>query len=292
MTYSISAVPDASQSGTFRIDGDRSVVRLGFGAMRLSGPGIWGPPHDHDEAIRVLRRAVALGVTFIDTADSYGPYISEDLIFEALYPYPAELVIATKAGLVRTGPDEWSAVGRPEYLRQEVEMSLRRLHLERIELFQLHRIDPQVPFEDQIGTMADLQSSGKIAHIGLSNVSLEELLEAQQIAPIATVQNRYNLSDRQSERVLNFCSDEGLGFIPWSPTAAGRLRTAHPVLADLARQWGATPNQLVLAWLLRRSPVMLPIPGTSSVAHLEENLGAASNRLSDAQFEALTARFQ
>jgi pyridoxine 4-dehydrogenase len=278
-------LPDASQSGSFRIDGERSIVRLGFGAMRITGRGIWGPPRDHDEAIRVLRRAVAFGVTFIDTADSYGPYVSEELIFEALYPYPADLVIATKAGLVRTGPDQWYPVGRPEYLRQEVEMSLRRLHLERIELFQLHRIDPQVPFEDQIGALADLQHAGKIAHIGLSNVSLEQILEAQEIARIATVQNRYNLTDLESDRVLNFCSDEGLGFIPWSPMAAGGLPESH---AALARQSGLTPNQLALAWLLRRSPVMLPIPGTSSVPHLEENLAAASIHLTDAQFEAIT----
>jgi aryl-alcohol dehydrogenase-like predicted oxidoreductase len=280
--------PHASQSGTFRIDGERSVVRLGFGAMRLSGPGIWGPPRDHDEAIRVLRRAVELGVTFIDTADSYGPYVSEELIFEALHPYPAGLVIASKAGLVRTGPDEWYPVGRPEYLRQEVEMSLRRLHLERIELLQLHKVDPLVPFEDQIGALADLQWAGKIGHIGLSNVSLDQVLEAQEIARIATVQNRYNLTDRESEQVLNFCSDGGIGFIPWSPMAEGGLRNSQSVLVDLAQQWGVTPNQLGLAWLLRRSPVMLPIPGTSSVAHLEENLAAASLHLSDAQYEALT----
>jgi pyridoxine 4-dehydrogenase len=292
MAYTGIATPDASQSGTFRIDGERSVVRLGFGAMRLPGPGVWGPPRDHDAAIRVLRRAVDLGVTFIDTADSYGPYVSEELIFEALHPYPAELVIATKAGLVRTGPDEWYPVGRPEYLRHEVEMSLRRLHLDRIELFQLHRVDPQVPFEDQIGVLADLQWAGKIAHIGLSNVSIEEILAAQLIATIATVQNRYNLIDRESEQVLNFCSDEGLGFIPWSPMAAGGLRKSHCAVADLAQQWGVTPNQLGLAWLLRRSPVMLPIPGTSSVAHLEANLAAASIHLSDAQFELLTNRIQ
>ena len=292
MANTMTRVPDASQSGTFRIDGVRPVVRLGFGAMRLPGPGIWGPPRDHDEAIRVLRRAVDVGVTFIDTANSYGPYVSEELIFEALYPYPADLVIATKAGLVRTGPDEWYPVGRPEYLRQEVEMSLRRLHLDRIELFQLHRIDPKVPFEDQIGLLADLQWAGKIAHIGLSNVSIEEILAAQLIATIATVQNRYNLTDRDSDQVLNFCSDEGLGFIPWSPMAAGGLRKAQSVLAELAEQWRATPNQLALAWLLRRSPVMLPIPGTSSVAHLEENVASAAIHLSDAQFEALTTTLQ
>jgi pyridoxine 4-dehydrogenase len=282
------AARDASQSGAFRIGGERSVVRLGFGTMRLTGPGIWGPPRDRDEAIRVLQRAVALGVTFLDTADSYGPYISEELIFEALYPYPPELVIATKAGLVRTGPDAWDAVGRPEYLRQEAEMSLRRLHLDRIDLFQLHRIDAHVPFEDQIGVLADLQREGKIGHIGLSNVSIEQVLDAQEFASIATVQNRYNLTDRESEPVVNFCSDEGLGFIPWFPMAAGSLRQSDSSVAEVARQCGVKPNQIALAWLLRRSPSMLPIPGTSTVAHLEENVSAAAVHLTDAQFEALT----
>jgi aryl-alcohol dehydrogenase-like predicted oxidoreductase len=256
--------------------------------MRLTGPGIWGPPRDRVEAIRVLRRAVELGVTFIDTADSYGPYVAEELIRDALYPYPADLVIATKAGLVRTGPDQWDPVGRPEYLRQEAEMSLRRLQVERIDLFQLHRVDPQVPFEDQIGALSDLQEEGKIRHIGLSNVSIEEILAGQLLATIATVQNRYNLTDRESEQVLNFCSDEGLGFIPFFPIAAGDLARPRRALAKVAREWGATPSQIALAWLLRRSPVILPIPGTSSLAHLEENVAAAAIHLTDAQFESLT----
>jgi pyridoxine 4-dehydrogenase len=287
-TTTTSAVRVASQSGTFRIGGERSVVRLGFGAMRITGPGVWGPPRDRDEAIRVLRRAVALGVTFIDTADSYGPYVSEELVHEALYPYPADLVIATKAGFVRTGPDAWHPLGRPEYLRQEVEMSLRRLQLERIELLQLHRIDPQVAFEDQIGVLADLQLEGKIRHIGLSNVSIEEILAAQSVAAIATVQNRYNLLDRASEQVLNFCADEDLGFIPWAPLGTGDVSRNHGI-AKLAHECGVTPGQIALAWLLRRSPNMLPIPGTATVYHLEQNVSAAAVHLTDAQFEALTA---
>ena len=278
----------ASYSGTFRIDGERPVVRLGFGAMRITGPGIWGPPRDHDQVIRVLRRAVALGVTFIDTADSYGPYVSEELIHEALYPYPDDLLVATKAGLVRTGPGAWQPLGRPEYLRQAVETSLRRLHLERIELLQLHRIDPQVGLEDQVGVLADLQREGKIGHIGLSNVSIEEILAAQLVAPIATVQNRYNLLDRASERVLNFCADEGLGFIPWAPIGTSDLCRSHEI-ARLAQECGVTPRQIAIAWLLRRAPNMIPIPGTSSLSHLEENVAAAAIHLSDAQFEALTA---
>jgi aryl-alcohol dehydrogenase-like predicted oxidoreductase len=236
----------------------------------------------------VLRRAVALGVTFIDTADSYGPYVSEELIHEALYPYPDDLLVATKAGLVRTEPGAWHPLGRPEYLRQAVEMSLRRLQLERIELLQLHRVDPNVPFEDQVGALADLQREGKIGYIGLSNVSIEEILAAQLVAPIATVQNRYNLLDRASEQVLNFCADEGLGFIPWAPIGTGDLSRSHEI-AQVAQECGATPRQIALAWLLRRSPNTIPIPGTSSVSHLEENLAAAAVHLSDTQFEALTA---
>jgi pyridoxine 4-dehydrogenase len=287
MTTTTRTARVAAESGVFQIGGELPVVRLGFGAMRITGPGIWGPPRDRDEAIRVLRRAVELGITFIDTADSYGPHISEELIRAALHPYPSDLVIGTKAGLVRTGPDEWSPLGRPEYLRQEAEMSLRRLGLECLDLLQLHRVDPQVPLEDQIGTMTDLQLEGKIRHIGLSNVSLEQLLAAQRMAPIATVQNRYNMTDRQSEQVLDFCSDTAIGFIPWSPIAAGELARARRTVANLARQHGATPGQIALAWLLRRSPVMLPIPGTSSVAHLEENVAAARIHLTDAQFHAL-----
>jgi pyridoxine 4-dehydrogenase len=287
-TRTTGAARVASYSGTFRIEGKRPVVRLGFGAMRITGPGIWGPPRDHDQVIRVLRRAVALGVTFIDTADSYGPYVSEELIHEALYPYPDDLLVATKAGLVRTGPDAWHPLGRPEYLRQEVEMSLRRLRLERIELLQLHRIDPQVGLEDQVGVLADLQREGKIGHIGLSNVSIEEILAAQLVAPIATVQNRYNLLDRASEQVLNFCADEGLGFIPWAPIGTADLARSHEI-AQVARECGVNPHQIAIAWLLRRAPNMIPIPGTSSVSHLEENVAAAAVHLSDAQFEALTA---
>ncbi len=277
----------ATASGTFCIGGDRPVVRLGFGAMRLTGPGIWGPPGDHDEAIRVLHRAVELGVTLIDTADSYGPYISEELIHEALHPYPEDLVIATKAGFVRTGPDEWHPLGRPEYLRQEAEMSLRRLGLERIDLLQLHHPDPQVPWADQIGALVDLQREGRIRHIGLSNVSVDQIRAARQMATIVTVQNRYNLVERDSEDVLDLCEKEDLGFIPWFPIATGDLARRAGPLDRLAQQIGATPAQLALAWLLRRSPVMLPIPGTSSVAHLEENVAAATLQLTDEQFESL-----
>jgi pyridoxine 4-dehydrogenase len=281
MTLDTPARP-AIESGTFEIGGDQSVVRLGFGSMRLTGPGIWGEPRDRDEAIRVLRRAVELGVTLIDTADSYGPYIAEELIHEALHPYPEELVIASKAGLVRTGPGEWQSVGRPEYLRQEAEMSLRRLGLDRIDLFQLHRVDPQVPLEDQVGVFAELQREGKVRHIGLSNVSVDEIRRARAIAPIATVQNRYNLADRSAEDVLDYCASEEIGFIPWRPVATGEFDRPDGI--------DATPSQLALAWLLRRSPVILPIPGTSSVAHLEENIGAAGVRLSDEQFAALSTQ--
>jgi aryl-alcohol dehydrogenase-like predicted oxidoreductase len=264
------------------------VVRLGYGAMRITGPGIWGPPEDHDEAIRVLRRAVELGVTLIDTADSYGPYVSEELIREALHPYPADVVIATKAGLVRTGPDEWYPLGRPEFLRQETEMSLRRLGVERIDLLQLHRVDPLVPFEEQVGTLVELQHEGKIRHIGLSNVSVQQILAAQHIARIVTVQNRYNLVDRTSEAVFDFCAQQDIGFIPWFPMATGELARDGGPLQQIAEELGSTPGHLALAWLLHRSPVMLPIPGTSTVAHLEDNIEAAGLRLTDAQFQALT----
>jgi pyridoxine 4-dehydrogenase len=278
----------AVDSGSFDIGGDLPVIRLGYGAMQLPGPGVWGEPRDRAEAIRVLRRAVELGVTFIDTADSYGPYVSEELIREALHPYPDELAIATKAGLVRTGPHEWHPLGRPEYLRQEAEMSLRRLGLERIDLFQLHRIDPQVPFEEQLGVFVELQREGKVRHIGLSNVSVEEIRRAQAIAPIATVQNRYNLADRVSEDVLDYCASEEIGFIPWFPIATGGLAHRGGPLDSIARETRATPAQLALAWLLRRSPVVLPIPGTASVAHLEENVGAGAVQLSEEQFAALS----
>jgi aryl-alcohol dehydrogenase-like predicted oxidoreductase len=278
----------ATASGTFRLGGDLTVHRLGFGAMQLTGRGVWGPPRDHDEAIRVLRRAVELGVDLIDTADSYGPHVSEELIREALHPYPAGLAIATKAGLVRPGPGRWEPVGRPPYLRQECQMSLRRLGLERIDLFQLHRIDPEVALEDQIGELRDLQSEGLIRHIGLSEVTIEEIEAARRIAPIASVQNRYNLADREHEGVLDHCEREGLGFIPWFPLATGRLATPGGPLESIDPDLGATPAQLALAWLLHRSPVMLPIPGTSSVAHLEENLAGATIRLSPEQVDQLS----
>jgi pyridoxine 4-dehydrogenase len=278
-----------SSSGTFDIGGSTTVHRLGYGAMQLTGSGVWGPPRDHDEAIRVLRRAVELGVDFIDTADSYGPFVSEELIREALHPYPEHLVIATKAGLTRSGPGDWRPVGRPEYLRQQCLLSLRHLGLERIELFQLHRIDPKVPLADQVGELKLLQDEGKIRHIGLSEVSVDELAAAQEIATIASVQNRYNIADRESEALLDYSETEGIGFIPWFPLATGELSRPGGVLDGIAKELDATPSQLALAWLLERSPVMLPIPGTSTVAHLEDNLDAAKVQLTDAQFEALSA---
>ncbi|MFF4776994.1 aldo/keto reductase [Microtetraspora fusca] len=278
----------AQRSGTFRLGGDLPVVRLGYGAMQLTGPGVWGEPRDRGEARAVLRRAVELGVDFIDTADSYGPYVSEEIIAEALYPYGDSLVIATKAGLVRTGPGEWHPVGRPEYLRQEVEMSLRRLRLERIDLLQLHRIDPEVPAADQIGVLADMKAEGKIRHIGLSEVSVDEIEQARSITEIVSVQNLYNLANRKSEAVLEYAERQGLGFIPWFPIATGELAKPGGPLASIAQEHGATPAQLALAWLLRRSPVVLPIPGTSRVAHLEENVAAAEVELTDDEFESLS----
>jgi pyridoxine 4-dehydrogenase len=281
-------VPAGSRLNTFAIGGDLEVNRLGYGAMRITGPGVWGAPRDHDEAIRVLQRAVELGVDFIDTADSYGPGVSEELIHEALHPYPDGLAIATKAGLARTGPGGWHPIGRPEYLRQQAELSLRRLGVERIDLYQLHRIDPQVPLADQLGAFTDLQREGKVRHIGLSEVTVDELRAAQKLAPIKAVQNLYNLTNRSSETVLDVCEQEALGFIPWFPIATGKLAQPGGPLDALAAETGATPAQLALAWLLRRSPVILPIPGTSSVAHLEENLGAAAVELSDEQYARLT----
>lgn len=257
--------------------------------MRLTGAGIWGPPADRDECIRVLRRAVELGVNFIDTADSYGPYVSEELIREALYPYPHGLVIATKAGLLRIGPDVWIPLGKPAYLRQEVELSLRRLGVETIDLFQLHRIDPDYPVADQVGELAALQSEGKIRHIGLSEIDVDQLKAAQQVTSIASVQNMYNLSTRQSEPLLDVVTEHGIGFIPWFPLAAGPLAAADGPLRAIAAEHHASPSQLALAWLLKRSPVMLPIPGTSKVAHLDENLAAAKITLSDEEFETLSA---
>jgi len=274
-------------SGQFQLGGDLPVHRLGFGAMRITGPGIWGEPEDHDEAVRVLRRAVDLGVTLIDTADSYGPFVSEDLIREALHPYPAELVIATKGGFTRQGPGQWEVVGDPNYLRQCVEMSLRRLRLDRIDLYQLHRIDARVPLADQLGELRAMRDEGKIRHIGLSEVSVEELVAAQEIVDIVSVQNLYNLTNRDSEPVLDHCAAHEIGFIPWYPVATGNLARPGGALDSIAERTGATPAQLALAWLLRRSPVMLPIPGTSKVRHLEENCAAADVVLSDDDVAAL-----
>ena len=278
-------------SSTFRIGGEMEVHRLGFGAMRLTGPGIWGEPPDRDEAITVLRRAVELGVNFIDTADSYGPYVSEDLICQALHPYAAGLVVTTKAGEVRTGPDQWHPLGRPEYLRQQCEMSLRRLRMDRIDLFQLHRVDPQVPLTEQVGELGRLRDEGKIRCIGLSEVSWAQIEQANAVAPIASVENRYNLIDRGSEPLLSQCERLGLAFIPWDPIATGRLAAQGSPLLAIAGETHYKPGQLALAWLLRRSPVMLPIPGTSSVAHLEENVRAAEIQLSDALYEQLCTIF-
>jgi pyridoxine 4-dehydrogenase len=281
------ATISAAASGTFTIGGDLTIHRLGFGAMRLTGPGIWGEPRDRGEAIRVLKRAIELGVNFIDTADSYGPEVSEEIIAEALHPYPKGLVIATKAGLTRQGPNQWLPVGRPEYLRQQLEMSLRRLKLERIDLYQLHRIDPKVPVEESLGALKDLQGQGKIRHIGLSEVSPEEIAQSQKVVPIVTVQNRYNISDREHERTLQYCDQPQLGFIPWFPVAAGKLAKPGGPLDEVARRHGATVAQLSIAWLLHRSPVMLPIPGTSSVAHLEENIASAGLHLTDDEWRTV-----
>jgi aryl-alcohol dehydrogenase-like predicted oxidoreductase len=275
-------------SGTFDIGGKLTVHRLGYGAMRLTGQGIWGPPPDLEVARQVLRRAVELGVDFIDTADSYGPFISEDLIREALHPYDG-VVIATKGGLTRTGPDVWPMLGRPEYLRQCVEMSLRRLGVEQIDLWQLHRIDPKVPREEQFGVMKEMQDAGKIAHLGLSQVSVEEIEAARQVFDVVSVQNLYNLTDRSSEPQLDYCEANGIGFIPWFPVASGNLAKPGGVLDAMSKETGHTPAQLALAWLLRRSPVMLPIPGTGSVAHVEENCAAATVELTDGQYDALSA---
>jgi len=277
-----------SLTGTLELAGHR-VRRLGFGAMRITGDGVWGEPEDRDEALAVLRRAVELGVNLIDTADSYGPYVSEQLIAEALHPYPDELLIATKAGFLRDGPGRWRTCGRPEHLREAVEGSLGRLKLDRIDLLQLHRIDSDVPAEDQLGTLVELRDEGKIAHIGLSEVSVEQLEHAEQITPIASVQNRFNLEDRGAEDVLEACEQRGIGFIPWFPLASGNLAREGRSLDEIARRHGASPAQIALAWLLRRSEVMLPIPGTSSVAHLEDNLDAARIELSDDELAALDA---
>jgi aryl-alcohol dehydrogenase-like predicted oxidoreductase len=274
-------------TGTFALGGDLTVNRLGYGAMRITGAGIWGEPKDRDEARRVLQRAVELGVNFIDTADAYGPEVSENIIAEALSPYPKDLVIATKGGLARSGPNKWEAVGRPEYLRQCVEMSLRRLKVERIDLYQLHRIDPKVPVEESLGALKDFQKAGKIRHIGLSEVSTAEIDQAQKTVKIVSIQNQYNLSDRRHEKVLKYCEQHNLAFIPWFPVAAGKLAQPGGPLDAVARNHQATVAQVSLAWLLHHSPVLLPIPGTSSVKHLEENMASAELHLSSEEWKTI-----
>ena len=274
------STPNAAASGTFSIGGDLEVTRLGFGAMRITGPGIWMDPPDPAAAVALLQRLPELGVDFIDTADSYGPHVSEELIREALHPYDG-VVVATKAGLLRTGPDAWHSHASPDYLRQAVHLGVRRLGVERIDLFQLHRIDSAHPREAQFEALAELQREGLVRHVGLSEVSVEEIEAAREVVPIATVQNLYNVANRQSEDVLDHCEREGIGFIPWFPLAAGELAQPGGAVHEVARRRDATPGQVALAWLLQRSPVMLPIPGTSSIAHLEENVAAADLRLDD-----------
>jgi pyridoxine 4-dehydrogenase len=277
----------AKKAGGFTLGDDLQVTRLGFGAMRITGDGIWGEPANRAEAVRVLRRAVELGINFIDTADSYGPAVSEEIIAEALYPYPPNLAIATKGGFLRPGPDKWVENGKPEHLRSACEGSLRRLRLKQIDLYQLHRIDSKVPAEDQIGTLKDLQAQGKIKHIGLSEVSVSQIRRARTIVPIVSVQNRYSVADRGSEDVLDYCEREKIGFIPWFPLAAGRVSRADSPIRRVAAQLKATPSQVALAWLLARSPVMLPIPGTSRVDHLEENVVAAGLKIDAKEMQEL-----
>ena len=276
----------ATTSGTFKIGGDLEVTRLGYGAMRITGDGIWGPPKDRDGAIDLLRRLPELGVDFIDTADSYGPTISEELIAEALHPYDG-ITVATKAGLTRHGPNQWDPVGHPEYLRQKCVLSMRRLGVDQIDLWQLHRIDPKVPRNQQFALMKDLQDEGKVRHVGLSEVSVDDITEAQEFVEVATVQNLYNLTDRRHEDVLEYCEEQGIGFIPWFPLAAGDLAKPGGPVAEAAEAHDATPGQIALAWLLQHSEVMLPIPGTSSLEHLEENVAAAEIELTDEEIEAL-----
>ena len=283
----IGADRPAAESGQVRLGDSVPVTRLGFGAMQLTGPGVWGPPADHDEAIRVLRRAVELGVNLIDTADAYGPHVSEELIREALHPYDEDLVIATKAGFLRTGPGQWFECGRPEYLRQQCEMSLRRLGVERIDLFQLHRVDPSVPADDQYGVLAELQAEGKVGLVGLSEVTVDQIADASVIVDVATVQNRYNLTDRAADEVLRYCTERGIGFIPWHPLDAGELAKPGGVVHEIAERLDATPSQVALAWMLQRSSIMLPIPGTASLAHLEENVAGAGLKLDLATVSAL-----
>jgi aryl-alcohol dehydrogenase-like predicted oxidoreductase len=282
-------IPPAARAGTITIGGSDTVNRVGFGAMRLTGPGIWGEPEDPAECRRVLRRAVELGVNFIDTADSYGPEVSERLIGDALYPYPAGLLIATKGGLRRPGPGQWEPDGRPEHLRDTCEGSLRRLRLDTIDLYQLHRPDPRVPYEESLGALVRLREEGKIRMIGVSNVSLEHLETAMQAAEVVSVQNRCNLADRESEPVLRRCEDLGIAFLPWGPLATGELARPGSALREVAGRHGASPGQIALAWLLARSPVVLPIPGTSRVAHLEENVAAAAIKLETSEVQALAA---
>jgi pyridoxine 4-dehydrogenase len=287
-TTSQSTRTPAAASGTYSIGGDLPVVRLGYGTMQLTGEGVWGDPKDPDEAVRVLRRAVELGVTFFDTADSYGPAVAEELLARALHPYAEDIVIATKAGLTRQGPGIWTPVGNPAYLRQQCELSLRRLRLERIDLFQLHRIDSDVPLEDQVGELRALQDEGKVRHIGLSEVDVDQLQQAQKVAPIVSVQNLFNLAQRDAEPLLEHCEQNDIAFIPWFPLATGELSKHDGPLAEAATHHDATPSQLALAWLLKRSPVMLPIPGTSKVDHLESNIAAAGLELTDEEFQALS----
>jgi len=281
--------PPAAAAGELTLGGDLTVHRMGFGSMRLTGDGVWGDPPDREEAKGVLRRAVELGVNLIDTADSYGPEVAERLIGEALAPYPDDLVVATKGGLVRGGPGDWSADCRPEHLKEACEGSLRRLRVDRIDVYQLHTVDRLIPLAESVGALAELREEGKIRHVGLSNVNVEQLEEARSIVPVVSVQNRYSLSDRGHESVLEACEREGLGFIPWFPLAAGRAARGEGAVERVARENDVAPVQLALAWLLARSPVMLPIPGTSSVEHLEENVAAAALKLEQSEFDALAA---
>jgi pyridoxine 4-dehydrogenase len=283
----IMTTPNAANSGTVSIAGDLTVNRLGYGAMRITGDGIWGEPKDPAESKRVLKRLLDLNVNFIDTADAYGPEVSENLIAEALHPYPKDLVIATKGGLTRQGPNQWAPVGRAEYLRQCVEMSLRRLKVNRIDLYQLHRFDPKVPVEESLGELKKMQEEGKIRHIGLSETTVADIQRAQKIVSVASVQNKYNITDRAYEDVVDYCEKNKIVFIPWFPLAAGALTKPGGVLDKIARAHNATTSQVAIAWLLRRSPVMLPIPGTSKVKHLEENVATAELKLSGAEWQSL-----